>query len=91
MTDTTRVIPRPVWARRERRLVGLELDPPSEAEKQDAIRVLEAGIKWPLSLYAEAEAIMREATEGRALTVAELYEELPPGALPFEDLYPPHS
>lgn len=60
---TTRIVARPVWARRERRLTGEPIGPPTEEEKQDAIRVLEAGIRHPLSLYAEAERIMAETNE----------------------------
>lgn len=60
---TTKMQARPVWARRVRRLTGDELLAPSEEEKHDAIRVLEAGIRFPLSLYAEAELIMRESSE----------------------------
>lgn len=69
--QTTRMVARPVWARRERRLAGEMLAAPTEIEKQDAIRVLEAGIRWPVSLYAEAERIMAEET-GEAIVVDEI-------------------
>jgi hypothetical protein len=70
--NTTKMTARPVWARREARLVGVVLDPPTELEISDAIRVLEDGVTIPLSLYAEAEAIMLEVTAGRSLTFGEL-------------------
>ena len=59
---TSRMQPRPVWARRERRLMGEldELAPPTEEEKQDAIRVLEANLTVPWSLYEEAERILHD-------------------------------
>ena len=56
--------PRPVWARHLRRsLLNLEeLDPPTEAEKQDAIKVLRdpdnAGVP---GLWIEAHFIFDEA------------------------------
>lgn len=58
---TARMVARPVWARHERRVAGEELEPPTEAEKYDAIRVLEAAITVPLSLYAEAERILHDS------------------------------
>lgn len=73
---TPKMIPRPVWARRERRLVGMQLDPPTEVEVWDAIRVLETGIRMPISLYAEAEAIMAEVTAGRTFTIGELRRDI---------------
>jgi hypothetical protein len=56
---------RPVWARRQRRAylnLGVP-GPPSEEEKQDAIRVLEDPRNqiYAPSLYREAERILGES------------------------------
>lgn len=68
--------PRPVWARRLRRLQAeeflVELAPPTEAEKHDAILVLEAFDRYDrlrlwspriAALVDEAERIFLEASE----------------------------
>lgn len=70
---TTRIVARPVWARRERRLTGEPIGPPTEEEKQDAIRVLEAGIRYPQSMYAEAERIMAETSGEPTHVLDEIY------------------
>lgn len=65
LAETTQVNPRPVWARRLARVSlypGDTLPPPTEAERHDAIAVLEAE-GWGLRpLLGEAQMIMDEAT-----------------------------
>lgn len=60
---STSMRPRPVWARMNRRISSSDrLGPPTEAEMQDAIRVLEDADNQfyaPL-LYLEAERILFE-------------------------------
>ena len=62
---TERMHMRPVWARRQRRVHHNinPLPPPTEAEQQDAIRVLEDPLNYVFApaLYAEAERIFHEA------------------------------
>jgi hypothetical protein len=61
---TNLINPRPVWARHLRRFeLGEQLGPPTEAEKHDAILVLEAQ-GWGITpLLMEAEQIFIEASE----------------------------
>lgn len=59
---TDKMPARPVWARRCRRLQGeWPMELPTEEEKADAIRVLEANITVPWSLYQEAELILHDS------------------------------
>lgn len=66
---TTNLKPRPVWARcleRTRRNTR-PMDPPTEAEQRDAIRVLEEayglGMFTPDALLEEAERIFEESNQ----------------------------
>ena len=65
---STRIRPRPVTARWTTRLMGRTLDPPTEAERVDAIEILRDGPErldepWLDPLYLEAERIHQEASD----------------------------
>ena len=62
---TTKIRPRPVWERHYRRILSNvnPLPPPSEREKQDAIRVLaDPGNQLVPGLWDEAHRIFEEAS-----------------------------
>jgi hypothetical protein len=68
LPETTRFRPRPVVRRETQRMSGRKLEPPSEAEKADAIEILRDGPDfidepWRDYLYAAAERIFMEASE----------------------------
>lgn len=66
LPKTEKLRPRPVWMRHLRRTMRnfAEMDPPTEAEKRDAIKVLRdpdnAGVP---GLWVEAHNIFLEASE----------------------------
>ena len=60
---TDRMKPRPVYLRYVRRRNGFPLDPPSDAEKSDAIRLLAEPYMWADEVGDEAFRIFMEASE----------------------------
>lgn len=64
---STAICMRPVWRRRQRRHYGLAtLPPPTDDERQDAIRVLalpEAMLSEMPAVWIEAQTIMCESSE----------------------------
>lgn len=74
--QTKHLTPRPVWARRERRMLGELVNLPTDAELADAIDVLRERADLPLSLYVEAETILVEAHEQRIVSEGEFRARL---------------
>jgi hypothetical protein len=58
---TDKMKPTPVYARYLQRKHHMPLDPPSEAEQQDAIRVLAEPDLWIDEISEEAQKILDEA------------------------------
>lgn len=59
--ETDKFLRRPVYERFLKRKHFMPLDPPSEIEKSDAIRILRDEWLWADELYEEAERIFMEA------------------------------
>ena len=57
---TDKMKPRPVYARYLMRRHHMPVDPPSEEEKQDAIRILEEPYLWADEIMTEAQRILDE-------------------------------
>ena len=61
LPESTRIRPRPVVWRLTQRMSGRIVPPPTEADMQDAIRILEADREGPEDvLYAEAERVLHD-------------------------------
>ncbi len=68
LPESTRIRPRPLMRRLSARWAGRELEPPTDEEKHDAIRVLADGMPdgEPDPLYLEAERVFAEASSDQA-------------------------